>query len=302
MQFLRASGDAYDAGYRDEAYRIAVAIRVLLHNTGQSVSLLRHLHAETVPLLATTMAASPGTGYYDGMSLLESNVAGGSVRPALETAHVRRIVSAQDWWTEDVYVLNQLRLARKDIVLRAANQDGGAHVDAKLNAEYAAFKSGIWTFSSTDPNAAHDIPEPQLVFLRQMAYELLNSAALNDLMQLGVVTPQNLVLTGPTLPSEPPAIEPQELHAMTIAEVDRLRDVVRKGHYTLLDGLSTPGVAINPLGNFEIDQQDGYAASLSQWIEALLHEGLIAESSPPGLYSGTPRGRAFVARIREIGH
>ncbi len=305
LDFLRASAAAYDAGYRDEAYRIAVVLRVLIHQTRTSTSLLRHLGAESVPLLSTTEPASPTAIFYDGLSLIA--VQGGSgdvtVGPALDQAHTRGFVAALDWWTEELFVLNTTRLSRKNIVLSAANQDGGAHVDAQLDLQYAEFKQGIWS-GPQDPSVTYDIPEPQLVFLRQMAYEILNSPSLGDLVANGTVSPQNLGLTAPTPPWEPEKVAQADLDAMPLSEVERLRNVVRKGHFTLLDGLyrSSPGGATNPLGNYQIDQGAGYVGSIEDWIKAIMDEDLIAAStSAPGLYTGTKRGQAFVARIIEIG-
>jgi hypothetical protein len=42
---------AYDAGHRSEAVRIGTSLRVLLHDTGKSTSLLTHLGAKQVPIL-----------------------------------------------------------------------------------------------------------------------------------------------------------------------------------------------------------------------------------------------------------
>ena len=43
VSFLRRSVNAFDEGYNDEALRLAVTLRVLFHDTKQSVSLLRYL-------------------------------------------------------------------------------------------------------------------------------------------------------------------------------------------------------------------------------------------------------------------
>jgi hypothetical protein len=42
LRFMQRSADAYDVGFHDDATRIAVSIRVLLHDTRKSTSLLRH--------------------------------------------------------------------------------------------------------------------------------------------------------------------------------------------------------------------------------------------------------------------
>lgn len=306
LSFLQRSATAYGNGYLDEAYRIAIAVRVLIHNTSQSTSLLHHLNADSIPLLSTTEPASPKAVFYDGMSLIQ--VAGPSntitIRPALDSSLIHRFVSARDWWTEEIYVHDQTRLCRKNIVLVAANQDGGAHVDHSLDVEYAQFKQGIW-FAPITPNTAANMPEPQLIFLRQMAYEILNSPALNDLVQHGKVLDKNNVISPPTPKWTPPPVSEVDLKQMTYIEVDRLRTIVCENHFRLLDNLyhSSLGSATNPLGNYQVDQQAGYPWSLRPWLKPLLLENLITRS-PSGrdLYEITGKGRAFVARIIEIGH
>jgi hypothetical protein len=44
--FLRASGAAYDAGQHSEAKRLASTIRLLVHDTSRSTSLLRQLEVK----------------------------------------------------------------------------------------------------------------------------------------------------------------------------------------------------------------------------------------------------------------
>ena len=51
LAFLERSCIAYDQGYTDEAIRMATVIRVLLHKTHRSTSLLAHLGRENINLL-----------------------------------------------------------------------------------------------------------------------------------------------------------------------------------------------------------------------------------------------------------
>ncbi len=53
LSLLENSCLAFDQGCRDEAVRIATAIRVLVHNTANSTSLITHLKAESTRLLST---------------------------------------------------------------------------------------------------------------------------------------------------------------------------------------------------------------------------------------------------------
>ena len=142
LQFLHASSAAFDAGFHDEAIRIATVIRVLIHQTKSSTSLLKHLNATTINLLSTCEGATDRTLMYIGMGTVQ--VSGDGTHkyfPSLGDVPVTTLVPVSKWWDQVVFVEGPSRLSRKKIVLSAANQDGGAHVDDKLNAEYQALTS-----------------------------------------------------------------------------------------------------------------------------------------------------------------
>lgn len=81
---------------------------------------------------------------------------------------------------------------RKDIILAAANQDGGAHVDAKLDPEYERLSSpgglGFMAREMTRPDGTKELMPPMenahLVLLRTMGYEVLVSRDLKLLLVL----------------------------------------------------------------------------------------------------------------------
>lgn len=258
-----------------------------------------------VPLLSTVAPVPLGVIFYDGMSVISGTSDTMRVLPGLGRFGSRRFVPVKLWWTEPVYKRNDLLLSRNTIVLKAANQDGGAHVDKRLDPDYALFKSGVWSAATKGAVQVEEIPEPQLVFLRQMAYELLNSPALRDLVTHGSVAPGNMVFTSDAPPAfTPPQVESAAMSAMTVAEVNRLRGIVRQGHFGMLDNLyrSSSGAATNPLAHYQKDQQAGFQGDMVAWAASLIAEGLIEQGDRPELYRVTMRGRAFVGRVTEIGH
>jgi hypothetical protein len=108
---------------------------------------------------------------------------------SLENAPTHRPVSASDWWREVVFMLDDSTpMTRRDVVLTAANKDGGTHVDANLTPEYERLIDsddlGSWVLQSGDRIA---ITNHHYVALRQMAYEVLHSS---ELVALGFVTGQ----------------------------------------------------------------------------------------------------------------
>ncbi len=188
LTFLDRSAIAYDSGHHDEAIRMATSIRVLLHQTSASTSLLRHLNAEQINLLSTTEDA--GTAIYSmGLGIITLGPDGNNYRPNFGKLRTKQLIPAQQWWEQVVYVLNPTtRLSRKKIVLAAANQDGGAHVDSKLSSEYAELSKdgglGLdFLFVNHDGTEySEQITCAHFVAIRQMAYELSHSHELLSLI------------------------------------------------------------------------------------------------------------------------
>ena len=83
-------------------------------------------------------------------------------------------------------VLDRQRITRKDIVLAAANKDGGAHVDANLTDEYKALTKdgavGCFVYETLGNRLEAPIRDAHLVSLRQIGCELLHSPELTKLV------------------------------------------------------------------------------------------------------------------------
>jgi hypothetical protein len=149
LRFIERSCEACDAGDEAEAQRIATSVRVICHQTNRSTSLLTHLGASCISMLST--ACSPvGPGVLTAPSNLaslvirrtEEGATFKSVAP-LDNAPIKRCIPFNDWWETEVVCLTAgVRMTRKSLVLAVANQDDGAHVDATLEPDYTAIKSG----------------------------------------------------------------------------------------------------------------------------------------------------------------
>lgn len=194
LGFLRRSCDAYDANKIDDAIRIAVAIRVLIHDTKKSISLLNHLGATTINLLSTAEDPSPQSFFYIGLGSqivkVTLDTTSAAYVPLFDDGPIQRLVPVSKWWNQVVYVLNpKTRLTRKDIVLAATNQDGGAHVDSKLDPNYEALAKegavGTLMNQRKEMIAASPFTDAHFVAIRQMGYELLHSP---DLVSLSSTT------------------------------------------------------------------------------------------------------------------
>lgn len=190
LAYLKRSCIAYDAGATDEAIRMATIIRILVHNTKASTSLLKHLNATTIYLITSTDDPPPNTVEFFGLGIMRIGGDNESKYFAsLDFDLATKLVPVSKWWNQTVFMLDpQTVLSRRKIVLSAANQDGGAHVDAKLSREYEALSAdgaiGHFTYTYGDKEFQQPIIEAHFVAIRQMAYELLSSPQLNALVDI----------------------------------------------------------------------------------------------------------------------
>src|SRR5713101_128556 len=145
LEFLSRSCQSFDAGSHDEAIRIAQCLRVLMHDTARQKSLLTHLNAKGINLISTCLdiAAkvrdpnSLGFGgrplMFNGMGRFSAGPAGASYFPKLGDGMFCYEIPVEQWWTQTVFILDpKTWVSRKDVVLSAADKDGGAHVDSSL--------------------------------------------------------------------------------------------------------------------------------------------------------------------------
>jgi hypothetical protein len=183
LAFLARSCAAFDAGFHDEAIRIATIIRVLVHHTSNSTSLLKHLNATTINLLSTSPPTSPSTIMSMGMGTVRVSSDGTyAYFPSLGNGPNKVFIPVSKWWDQEVMVQVPIRLTRRHIVRAAADQDGGTHVDAQLSAEYKALTEAGFAGSVVHIGASgrteKALEGSHFVCLRQMGYELLHSPEL----------------------------------------------------------------------------------------------------------------------------
>ena len=158
-------------------------IRVLLHDTGKSVSLLSQLHVKkTLKYVDTALEINPNnlapTSGLTVMRLQTPPVASGDyVAPLDDLSAARRKPPKQfdAWWNDPVLKDAEATIfSRRKLVLEAANTDGGAHVDPSLNAAYEALarqNSFGWIMVAND-DVQPFANSPVLPSIRQIAHEL----------------------------------------------------------------------------------------------------------------------------------
>lgn len=192
LSFLDDSCAAYDEGKRAESKRLATTVRVLLHDTSASTSLLTHLGVKDkikwadgiVYEYLKNLIEEQEKGNQGSMSLLTTVKLGAGFLenydlvqhvPVFEIQELgKRWTPFDYWWTTNRIVDEEFNpLSRKQIVLWIANTDGGAHI-GKMAATYRAISRessmGITLSKLEGKSKADDSPLPAA--MRQIAEEV----------------------------------------------------------------------------------------------------------------------------------
>jgi len=178
--FLVQSSDAYDRGNVDEAKRLAIALRILLHDKGRtSVSLLTLLNKKDILFYDTALEYNPNNLLsMPGLVMLKAGPDGGEYIPPLDMRCSKGKIPFPQWWSNIVVVdIKGNKSTRKDLVLTVCEKDGGAHVDPKLDEAYYAFsRSNSLGWKYQKDGVVQDFTgRPELASIRQVAYEVLKS-------------------------------------------------------------------------------------------------------------------------------
>ena len=106
LGFLASSCQSFDAGFYDEAIRIAQCIRVLIHDTKNQRSLLTHLNAKHVLLTSSCLdirsKIRPGMRalVFNGMGQFATGSSGARYYPKLGDGMFRHELSTEEWLAE----------------------------------------------------------------------------------------------------------------------------------------------------------------------------------------------------------
>lgn len=184
QQFLEVSSRAFDDGFDGEAKRLAVTLRVLLHDTNQSHSLLTQLGVKgrlgfvdtAEPINPNNLAPTPGLVLMR-LTTTHDGPAGKYVAPLdMERPSSSRVVPFAGWWNNAVMKVDGT-WSRSQLVLALANREGGAHVDPDLNERYESLakSNGLgWTAVSGGTSRPFT-GDPTAEAVRQITYEVLET-------------------------------------------------------------------------------------------------------------------------------
>jgi len=92
---------------------------------------------------------------------------------AVEDKFPMKFLPLDDWWNEEIIYdrVNNRKFSRKQIILNAANKDGGAHVDPKVDTASQYVAEELMKHSGKEDTP----PDHDRHIIRQIAHELMKS-------------------------------------------------------------------------------------------------------------------------------
>lgn len=188
LRLIESACGSYDGGLHEAALHIAVALRVLIHETPKSHSLLGQLGSRnSLKLLSTFPELKIEPARADGV-LAETITFGVGIgpfgfQPSLGNSSDKHYLSVDAWWNEVIHEFRQ-RFSRADIILAAANQDGGAHVAPNPAQKTVLLRGSLGTLTTTTSRGTEkrELTNPHFSLIRQFGFEILNSPDLRALV------------------------------------------------------------------------------------------------------------------------
>lgn len=192
INFIKKSCAEFDGGEVSEAKRIALSIRILLHDTRRSTSLLNSLGDKSkIFFLDSAFSFNPhNLAPHQGLVIMECNAdtvhTKVEYKPLLGThismQHQEKWIPFTDWWQHTVIKDQKGNLfSRKDLILHIADTDGGAHIDKDLDQNYVDLSrnnsTGFYFAMKLQGGEEHHIAlkNIELASVRQIGFEIIQS-------------------------------------------------------------------------------------------------------------------------------
>lgn len=188
---LTSYADLYDAGQRAFAKPMAASLRLLIHHSGNSISLLQQLGLRQGRFYAVVKNVSP-MNLLTECNLLVTHFTGNGAHHVAWTAPLgmRQRLSFPEWWSAPVLKGHGgITMCRRDVIRAVADTDGGAHVEPGLEKVYHQFRTGEllgWRVVSNEMGTGFQVPmadfvpvdgklmtEPQYACVHTISHEFL---------------------------------------------------------------------------------------------------------------------------------
>jgi hypothetical protein len=177
LGFLQRSAHAFDTGEESEASRIALTVRVLLHESQTSHSLLGQLDRANIAFVDTALRIQKvvNTPGFCGLAMIE--MADPPRYVAMLDDMPSRMTPFSSWWSGVVLTdFAGVFLTRSMLINIAASQDGGAHVDPAVDENYARLShDNALDLVEARETGETPMPDPVPATIRQIGHEVLKT-------------------------------------------------------------------------------------------------------------------------------
>jgi hypothetical protein len=179
IELLETSCELYDSGKINEAKRIAVCIRTLFHDTRNSKSLLGQLQKKSNLFYSSNLPiAEESISSFFGLCMIGMKGNDSKYYPKLdEMTFSSQWLPFEEWWNEVIFRDKGFnKITRKSLITTTTNQDGGAHVDEKIDEIYYNLsRNNSLNISIIVDGIKNHIPQPDKAAIRQIGHEILKT-------------------------------------------------------------------------------------------------------------------------------
>lgn len=160
---LRDAVDGFYAGREVQALNTAITLRVLLHETRSSDSLLSRLNERYWDLAIRHKPPNPGAVFAVPVTLQIGGDGTSRVVKSDLNSPSYQLVPLRRWWNDNYQPLGSAWLSKKAIVLNVADKDGGAHVDPEVPNTHATLSEPPFYFG-VDNGGQKLLMQPNLAY------------------------------------------------------------------------------------------------------------------------------------------
>ncbi|RZK47970.1 MAG: hypothetical protein EOO99_11825 [Pedobacter sp.] len=186
LDSLRKFCKYFDDGDLNVYKDIALKIRLIVHETNQSKSLLKQLKLQHITILSGYNKPDPQNlipSHLGLVGLLFDNEPRGYSPHLLDNDLVK--TSFDNWWNSQKVIIdsNKNNFTRRKIILSVVNKDGGAHYDGYLDQVYynlTRLDTSGWIKTNSKNEITYLNPVPATI--RQIAFELIKTLESIDIM------------------------------------------------------------------------------------------------------------------------
>lgn len=178
VDFLASAAESYDSGYRSRIKMAMPAMRTLFYKQNNSDPLVKRISSLPLNHFISTTWNKGNESLYTGPVFI-SKVSNGTYRYFPNcyepSAQPEKKEPFDSWWSDIIMVSNGESFSRWEIVKFLANQDGGSHVDDKLEEKYSRMVHDKFSPQIRDGLFNGYASEYNLALARQLVHEALMS-------------------------------------------------------------------------------------------------------------------------------